>query len=103
MEQSFIISHFYSSTAQKAGSAAENPVPTTAEVDPHAAATSCPCTFDPSDLGTIPSPSSLSDKQKYQNLSAIPATLQEYQSTVKNGVINHNGLSSFLGFGILPH
>ncbi len=78
MEQSFTISHFYSSTAQEAGSAAENPVPT-AEVDRHAATTtSSPCTFDPSDLGTIPSPSSLSDEQKYQILSAIPATLQEY-------------------------
>ena len=65
------------STIQEAGTESETPIPT-AEVDPCVAATSSACSFNPIDLGTIQSPSSLSNKQKYQILSTIPAKPKEY-------------------------
>ena len=66
------------STIQEAGTESETPIPT-AEVDPCVAATSSACSFNPIDLGTIQSPSSLSEQQKYQILSTIPAKPKESQ------------------------
>ena len=53
------------------------PIPT-AEVHPCIASMSSACSFNLSDLGTVHSLSSLSDKQKYQILSAILAKLNKY-------------------------
>ena len=91
-----------SSTVQEAGTESETPIPT-AEVGPHVATTSSACNFNPSDLGTIQSPSSLSDEQKYQFSQPFLLSSKSIQSIVKNGVINHTGLGSFLGFSTLYH
>ena len=69
---------------QEAGTESETPIPT-AEVDPRVAATSSACSFNPSTLGTVQSPSSLSNEQKYQILSTIPAKLKEYPVNSQKG------------------
>ena len=55
--------------------------------------------IDLSDLSTCPPPSSLSDDQKYQILTIVPAPLlSSIRLTVKNDVFNHTGFNNFPGF-----
>ena len=116
----------FSSTTQETGAESETPVPTTitaevdphvsatptaevdpcvvaTEVDPHVAATSTTSSSTSSDLGTVQSPSEFLMNRNTRFSQPFLLSSKSIQSIVRNGVINHTGLSSFLGFGTLHH
>lgn len=69
--------NFTSSTVAVQEACVQDSVPN-AETNSAATSSSVSCNLNHSDLGTIPALSSLTDDQKYQILSIVPATLKEY-------------------------